>query len=108
LSAGDYRPDDLLAPAKPNESKIAEAMDFLMDLLSGGPVEQQVVRSKAAEAGVAFASPRSASGTGIARTSGTCKTLPSPPVVIASVNLKCRRALRRRWHLPGRRLHGGK
>ena len=54
LSTGDYTPDDLLAPAKPNESKLAEAMDFLKEVLSGGPMEQKVVKSKAAEAGVAY------------------------------------------------------
>ena len=49
-----YSPDDLLAPAKPGENRLAEAIVFLKELLSGGPVEQKVVKSKAAEAGVAY------------------------------------------------------
>lgn len=50
----DYSPDDLLAPAKPGENRLAEAIVFLKELLSGGPVEQKVVKSKAAEAGLAY------------------------------------------------------
>lgn len=50
----DYTPDDLLAPAKPGENQLDKAMVFLKELLSGGPVEQKVVKSKAVEAGLAY------------------------------------------------------
>ena len=50
----DYTPDDLLAPAKPGENRLAEAIVFLKELLSGGPVEQKVVKSKAVEERMAF------------------------------------------------------
>jgi len=50
----EYTPDDLLAPAKPGEGRLAEAMTFLKDLLSSGPVEQKLVKSEAAGAGLAY------------------------------------------------------
>jgi phage N-6-adenine-methyltransferase len=50
----DYTPDDLLAPSKPNENRLAEAMGFLKELISGGPVEQKAVKEKAIQAGFAY------------------------------------------------------
>ena len=50
----DYGPDDILAPRQPNGGRLAEAMVFLTELLTKGPVPQQVVKLKAIQAGLAY------------------------------------------------------
>ena len=43
----DFGPEDLLAPRQANGGRLAEAMVFLTELLTNGPVPQQVVKVKA-------------------------------------------------------------
>jgi phage N-6-adenine-methyltransferase len=50
----DYAPEDVLAPQTPSTSRIAEAMNFLTDLLADGPRSQQAIKEKAAAAGLAY------------------------------------------------------
>jgi RecA-family ATPase len=50
----DYRPEDLLVPPKDTQGRLDEAKKFLLDILEGGPVEQQTVKAKAAEMALAW------------------------------------------------------
>ena len=50
----DYTPEDLLAPSDVNNSRLAEAMAFLTEILAEGPVEQKKVRNVAIENGMAL------------------------------------------------------
>jgi hypothetical protein len=49
-----YGPEDLLGPRQPNGGRLAEAMVFLTELLTKGPVPQQVVKIKAIQGGLAY------------------------------------------------------
>ena len=49
-----YTPEDLLGPPQSGGGRQAEAMAFLNNLLSTGPVEQRAVKVKSVEAGLAY------------------------------------------------------
>ena len=50
----DFGPDDILAPRQPNGGRLAEAMVFLTELLTKGPVPQQMVKLKAIQSGLSY------------------------------------------------------
>jgi hypothetical protein len=50
----EFKPEDLLKNANGKADRLAEAKDFLLDLLAEGPVPQQAVKAKASEAGLAW------------------------------------------------------
>lgn len=50
----DYRPEELLVPPKHNKGRLNEARKFLLDILEAGPVEQRMVKAKAAEIALAW------------------------------------------------------
>ncbi len=50
----DYTPEDVLSPPKPGDSRLAEAILFLRDLLGRGPVKQGEAKEKALAAGLAY------------------------------------------------------
>lgn len=50
----DYTADDLLASPKQHAGKLAEAMMFLTETLSEGPVEQRIIKQQAVVGGMAY------------------------------------------------------
>lgn len=50
----DYKAEDVLASGKAATSRLSEAMTFLTEILANGPVCQQEIKAKAAEAGLAY------------------------------------------------------
>jgi len=50
----DYGPDDLLADHKDHKAKLEDAKDYLIDVLSIGPMAQQDVQTTAAEMGISW------------------------------------------------------
>jgi hypothetical protein len=50
----DHTAEDRLAPPTTGAGRLAEAMTFLTDLLSGGPLPQRDIKVKAVSAGMAY------------------------------------------------------
>ncbi len=50
----DYTADDLLTSPKQNAARLAEAMMFLTEALSEGPVEQRIIKQQAVVGGMAY------------------------------------------------------